>query len=270
MTIIYNQPADDYHANTSIGSSTAKLWLISPQLVRDAMDGLYAVEDKGHYQIGKLAHQMILEPAEFKRRVVSEGPINKSTSKPYGRDTAAFATWQAANPDLTVVEPWLHTMLARMPAEIRAILSGYGKSEVGIYQTLAGVQVKARLDWLDDRMITDVKTINSMDDAERAISRFRYWFQAGWYRMLAKAQFGRAMGWQFVFCEKRPPFRWRVIELDADWLSYADEQADEVLGALSRAQKSGNWSDTGEVAVMASRPAWETADEDDSEESEVN
>jgi hypothetical protein len=37
------------------------------------------------------------------------------------------------------------------------------------------------------------------------------------------------------------------------------------LGEIAEAQRTGDWSDRGEVSVMASRPAWESDDEEDGE-----
>lgn len=252
---------EEYAADPGIGSGTAKTFLTSSQLTKDALDGILNKEDRPSYQVGRLAHMMLLEPARFKRQIVTEGPINPKTGAMYGRNTLAFGAWQEQNPDLTVVEPFLYMMLDRMPPNVRVIFADkQANAEVSIFQTLAGVRVKARLDWHRGQIITDLKTIDNVDDIDGSIRRFRYWFQAGWYRMVARAEFVQCPGWRFVFAEKRPPFRWRIVELDADYLMYADQVADDTLNGIALAQKSGDWTDKEEVLVTASRPVWSLPD----------
>lgn len=265
MTIYYDHTFEDYLHDPGIGSGNARRWLTSPQLFKDSLDGICPVKDRAAYQIGRLAHMAILEPARYTKLIASEGPINKLTGKRFGRETKAFSEWQTANPDLIVVDPWLPRMLDRMPPEVRRIFRAPGHAEVSVYQTIAGVQVKARVDWLQRNLITDVKTIDNIDNCEKHIHRYGYFFQAGYYRMIMQAETTHAHNWQFVFCEKEAPWRWKIIELDADWLSYADEKADEVLNAIAIASRTGDYSDRSEVSLMVSRPAW---DDDDTEDEE--
>ena len=109
----------DYHAHEFIGSTTAVHMIESSQLFWDHMTGVAEVEDKPHFKIGRIAHMMTLEPERFKEQVVTEGPINPKTNAMYGRGTKKFAEWEKLNPDKMVVEPWLYTMLERMPKEVR-------------------------------------------------------------------------------------------------------------------------------------------------------
>jgi len=267
--ILLRQSDAAYHANPAIGSTTSKLWLESPRLFHDQITGVRRRKDSKALLFGRAAHCMFLQPDEYERRV-SSGPINDKTGKPYGTDSQAYAAWAAQNPDAIVLsadERWdLTHMHDRMPAQVREILAPGGVAESSYYQTLAGVDVKCRPDWIVGGTIYDLKTVGNMADAEKHISKFKYWFSHAWYRMIVKAETGQSMPFRFIFAEKAPPYRWRIVDIDADWIGYADATVDRVLGEIALAQDTGDYSDRGEVCLMASRPAWESDDEDEGEE----
>lgn len=271
MSILLGQPDTAYHLDPAIGSTDAKLALDSMQKLRDELDGIRPRKDSKAFQFGRCAHARFTNPALF-ADMVHTGPLNPKTGKPYGPDTNAFAEWSAENPGKVVLGQReladLDMMDARMPAEVRAILSDpVGIPESSYYVTLADVAVKCRPDWISNGTIYDIKTIGNMADAEKQISKFHYWFSAAWYRMVVKAECGKTLPFRFIFAEKSSPYRWRIVDLDADWIGWADATVDRVLGDIANAQGSGDWSDKGELHAMVSRPAWES-DDDETEDGE--
>lgn len=257
--------SDEYHAHPAIGSTTAKLAIKSMQLFRDAQTGVYVQPDKPAYQIGRLAHMMILEPERFARCVVTEGPINPATGKGYARDTNKFAKWQAENPDITVVEPWLFTMLERMPEKVRALFCG-GVAESSYFTNLEGVPVKCRPDYLRGTQILDVKTIDDVDQRDRAIVRNKYWVSAAWYRAVMRAVTGKSHSFRLIFCEKKPPFRWRIVTLEADYVMLGDSSVAQTIQRIGRAMKSGDWSDHEDIEVSAAMPNYLEPDLEEDED----
>lgn len=269
MTIIYNQSDIAYHANPAIGSTTAKLWLDSPRLFKDQIDGIRKRKDTRSFMFGRAAHARFTD-REFFDRIVSTGPVNPKTGKPYGADTNAYAEWSAANPGAIILSESemndLDYMDERMPAQVREIFADTnGVAESSVYQTIAGVAVKCRPDWIGRGPIYDIKTIANIADAEKHISKFKYWFSHAWYRMVMKAETGASMPFKFVFAEKCPPYRWRIVSIDADWIGQADATVDRVLGEIAVAQDSGDYSDRGEVEEIASQPTWESDDDGEEE-----
>lgn len=272
MSIIYDQRDLEYHADKAIGSTTAKLALESLQLLKDELDGIRQRKDTRAYQFGRAGHMFYTDRALFDQ-LVSTGPVNEKTGRPYGAETKAYQEWAAANPGKIILGDReltdLTLMDQRMPSQVREVLSDpEGVAESSFYVSLAGVAVKCRPDWISNGTIYDIKTIANIADAERHISKFKYWFSHAWYRMIVKAETGKSMPFRFIFAEKNPPYRWRLIDIDADWIGWADATADRVLGEIAEAQRTGDWSDRGEITVMASRPAWESDDEDDNEDGE--
>lgn len=259
--IIYDQPADAYHKSKEIGSTTAKTFLTSPRLFKDRIDGIDIVEDRPHFQIGRAAHLMVLEPDRFAEQVTTKGPINAKTGRPFGRDTIAFAEWQAANPGITVIEPWLYLALERMPGQVCDLIRG-GRGEVSVYApTALGFDVKARPDYLLPGVIVDLKTIDNVDQIGRSIARFKYWFSLAWYRMVLKEETGADHKFRLVFMEKKAPYRWRIVDLTPDYIAWADQQVDDTMGKMGDCYRTDDWSDQGAVEVDEQMPAYLDNDE---------
>jgi hypothetical protein len=255
----------DYHAHQAIGASTAKLALKSLQLFDDARRGVYVQADRPHFQIGTLVHMMVLEPEKFARLVTTLGPINPATGKMYGRDSLKFAAWQAENPGVVVVEQWIFLMLARMPPEVKALLKGT-VSESSVFAELGGLQVKCRPDALKPGLIIDLKTCDDVDKIERDIAKLKYWFTAAWYRAVMRAATGQRHAHKFVFVEKSPPYRWRIVDLDAGYNMHGDSAVNAVVDSIYAASQAGDFSDHGDIDQMVGMPQWmeiEAEGEDD-------
>ena len=245
----------DYHAHPAIGSSKAKLALKSLQLFDDSRLGIYAQADKPHFAIGTLIHMMVLEPEKFARQVTTLGPINPATGKMYGRETAKFAAWQSESPDVQVVEQWVYLMLERMPHEVKELLRGTVR-EQSFFTTLAGLPVKCRPDALKPGLIIDLKTCMDVDRIERDIAKLSYWFTAAYYRAVMHAATGKRHAHRFIFVEKSPPYRWRIVDLDAGYNMHGDSVVSGVLSRIYDANISGNWADSDDVSQMVGMPQW--------------
>lgn len=233
----------EYHAHEFIGSSTAVQMLESSQLFHDCMNGVVQREDKPHFKIGRIAHMMVLEPDRFDQQITTEGPINPKTGKMYGRGTKKFEEWEAQNPGMMVVEPWLYTMLERMPPEVREIYDAQGVAELSIFEDIKNVGVKCRPDWLMPDHIYDLKTIDDINHIEKHIKTLRYWFTSGWYRRVMQMSTGVLNKHTFIFVEKKPPFRWRIVDLNANDLSYGYDQACEVMAEIDTCFGLDDFSD---------------------------
>jgi hypothetical protein len=262
--ILYDMPEEQYHADPSLGQSTAKLAVKSLQLVKDKIDGIYVPSQSTEMGIGSIVHRMVLQPGSI--QTADQGPINDRTGKPYGRDTIAFAAWQNINPGLIVIDPWMRTMLDRMPEEAGDIFQD-GKTEVSVFhEDRSRVRVKARMDHVSDMlMITDLKTCNDCSEhsIERDAAKYLYWFQSAFYRRMMLQETSESYRFQFVFCEKKPPYRWRVVCMTADYNLWANSQVQHVLDRIARAQESGNWNDDNGIDVMVGMPQYMTDDEDE-------
>jgi hypothetical protein len=266
--IYYDMPESVYHASLHLGQSTLKLAHKSLRLMKDKLDGIYHPAQSPAMVLGGIIHKMILQPDTIK--TTDSGPVNSHTGKPYGRDTMAFADWQAEHADFVVVEPWVRIMLDRMPTEIGDIFAA-GTHEVSVIrdEIATGLPIKARIDSLDGMAtITDLKTCNDCDGSaiDREIRRNLYWFQEAFYRMIMLQETGETHRFQFVFCEKRPPFRWSVVPFTEKYRLFSDEQVLHVLRDVSGAIKTGDWRDNEGMEHVADLPDF--MDQDEPEEND--
>jgi len=240
------QPAEDYHLDPAIGSSRAQLMLDSPQLFKDELDGLVEHTASAAKVFGTVFHLRVLQPEEFHERI-STGPINPKTGKPFGADTKAMQEWAAENPDkIAMGEAELATMermIYRCPAEVRAIFARPGRIGASIYQTAEGVAVKCRPDHWHDDLVTDLKTIDDITGIRSSMRTWRYWFQQEWYKRILLGETGVPQRFQFVFAEKKPPYRWRVVHTNEEVCEEAALQVRGVLTMLREAQRTSDWAD---------------------------
>ena len=146
-------------------------------------------------------------------------------------------------------------MCARMPDAVKNIFHA-GNPEVSIYSEYNDfLTVKCRPDWLCGGDVWDLKTIDDVDNWERAVRRLDYWFSAGWYQMVMRSE-GMAVGaWRWVFAEKTWPYRWRVVRMSQAYLDHANEEACRIADLLSNAMEEGKWNDEPETETVAELPS---------------
>jgi hypothetical protein len=259
VSIIYDETADAYHANPAVGSSLGKLARKSLRLFNDVRSGLAPREDKPSFQVGRLIHMRVLEPDRYAEQVVTCGPINPRTGQPYGRDTKAFADWQAENPGKVVVEQWIDVLCERMPEWVREILKD-GKPETTIRAPYSDtLTIQCRPDWMRGSDDWDLKTMaRDIDAWQWEVKAREYWFSAGWYKMVKQADgsFPAVGSWRWIFCEKQWPFRWKLVRMSTEYLERSMEIAEETAAKISEAMESDEWEDPDDsIEEVAEIPA---------------
>ena len=257
MTILYNESHDAYHANAAIGSGDIRAYLHSPQLFRDQQTGLVQRETAA-LLFGIATHSFLLEPHDFVARYAIK-PAGMSFAKTEGKMWQAEVEAQrkcivSANDYAT-----LSGMLARMPEQVKTIFAGC-KREVTYRTTIplptAVIPVQCRFD-LSGEMAYDLKSIDSIESVSSSIWKRKYHVQQRWYQRVERAETGLApRPFRFIFAEKVPPYRWRVVELDADYRAIADKEIDEALAGIAARTKSGCWEDPDELFQIESPPEW--------------
>lgn len=243
MSIDYRMSNEDYHASAHIGSSTAKLALSSWQLFQMAMAGEFTRPQTPALSVGTDFHALVLEPHRA-RPLLSKGPINPKTQAPYGRGTQAWRKWKEEHPHAIVPDAWMLQSINMMPEEVRDELVQAGAHvEASVFQSIGGVNIKARPDLWNPSTATiyDLKKIAAADNLELAIERnirqYKYWFSAAWYKAALSAETGQPHQFRLIFSEDGPPYRWRIVDLDFEYIAYAQEKVSEVLSVIS----SGNY-----------------------------
>lgn len=265
--ISYDEASDAYHQNPAIGSSDLRAFIRSPRLFRDTMDGLVERESAA-LLFGTASHMALLEPARYAEQCAVK-PEGMSFSTTSGKD------WRDEHAGKTIVKAadakHIEFMQARMPDEIRMILNS-GRSEVTVRTRVAGLDAQCRVDLWDERgrMKYDLKSIAAIESIEAAIYKYGYHIQDRWYSRVIAAETGeKAPGSAFLFAESKPPYRWRIVRLDLDYIFLADAAIDAALAGIAARTKSGCWEDPEDLEMMASPPAWLNDSDESTDDEEV-
>lgn len=269
MPIIYDEPATIYHANKALGSSDIRAFIRSPRLFRDQQEGLTAPTETAAMSFGTLAHLCLLEPVRFAETVIPK-PEGMSFATKEGK------AWRAENEGRLIVTPReatdLHYMRERLPSEIRRALAS-AKTEVTVRAPMNGLDCQCRVDvWEGPTVggvVYDLKTIKAIEGVDRAIHHLSYHVQQQWYRRVIAAETGaKPPAFRFLFVETQAPYRWRIVQLDLDYIYLADEAIDQAISGIKARTASGCWDDPEDINIMASPPAWMDASDELTEDEE--
>lgn len=268
---LLDMTADEYHAATKRNEFTTShrlnLFRKCPALYKKTIDGEIVEGDTAAFAFGRATHVYIIEGKEKfdAEYVVSDGPINEKTGKPYGKLTAAYAKWAAEQPK-PVVGTEDFAMLQKMREAVHAHpvakdLLASGIAEGTIRTTWDGEPVQARLDWFDPErnLVVDLKTCADVDRFGYDIRDFGYIPQMAFYARcvcLARGGESDATATGFPACylvavEKKEPFRVSVVNIVA--LTLADavfqhmggeswrDDACAMVDELKRCRETGVW-----------------------------
>lgn len=263
--ISLTETSAEYHANPAIGSSDIRDFIRSPRLFADYREGVADRVETPALRFGSLAHMAILEPKRFHDECVV---------KP---DGMSFATkegklWRDENAGKSIIsaeeKQTLEMMTMRVPTEIRLMLAS-GNSEVTVRTTIGTLDVQCRPDHWNrpGRVKYDLKTCRMIEGIDKAIYNYGYHIQQQWYSRVIAAETGeKAPMSRIIFVESKTPWRWRVVDLDLDYMMIADTAIDQAISGLQARMKSGCWDDPSDIFHMASPPSYAMDDESEDEE----
>lgn len=260
--IIHDMPAEDYFANPAFGSTSIR-YLSDPEIsLQEVKHLLEHDEHKEAYDVGTLAHALILE-GSLDHLVVEVDAKDYRTNKAREARDAAYAQNK-----IPVNNTERDTMLAPVEAMRDAVLdhpiaadllTGHDP-EVSIFWEQSGVPMKARIDALHMRegIAVDLKTVRSArpNDVRKQISDLGYYIQQRHYLNGLKQVTGFDMDWYFVTVGKEAPHPVSVHKMAPDAMQQAQARIDHAIARYKQAQEHG-W--TGYTAVYKQQlTPWES------------
>jgi hypothetical protein len=243
LGVLDAEPAEAYHAKANRYLSSHQLldFMACPWLYRKKQLGLLKDQDSPALLLGRATHCRILEGREaYESQFALGGPINKSTGKPFGKDTNAFRDWCKAqgkpgihHDDLALIE----NMAAGVAMNDEAVdLLLHGRSEGVIRKNYCGTPCQARLDWVHPfRGIVDLKTTADLTWFENEVKRRRYHNQAAFYQSMLAEAIGNLVPFYLVAIEKAEPFRCGVWRISDNTLAIARQENEAAIRRLRRA-----------------------------------
>lgn len=259
---VYDITADAYHADPVPGgslSSTGARRLLAPScpaLFRH--EQLHGQAPKKHFDLGTAVHTLALGDGPDLVRI--DHPNYQTKAAQQQRDEARTLDQVPLLPhEMQQVQDMTAVLLAH-PRAGELLAPGTGEPE----QTYlwvdehTGVACRARPDWANDDDIVDLKTTDdpNPEAIQRAIWKWRYHQQRGWYVDGHRAVIGRTPRFTFIFQGKQPPYLVTVVELDPAAELIGDLRNRQARERYATCRANDTWPDYGNHTHVLALPAY--------------
>jgi hypothetical protein len=201
-----------------------------------------AREDTIRLGLGRAAHCMILTPDLF--------PVEFSVWTGGRRAGGEWNKFCAANQGRTIIKADEYAHCIGMRDSVRAhpvakkILEEKGEAEKVLrWQDKATeIDCKARIDWLTETTLADLKTTADLDAHRfgRLAAQYGYHVQMAFYRMGLRA-LGMERVVKLIAVEPLPPYDVAVFGLSDDVLWAGEEEINDLLMRVAAGRFSGLW-----------------------------
>lgn len=214
---------EDCYSGKYMTSHMMNLFRRAPIFYKMAIDPANKPEETSSFKFGKAVHTYILEgPEVFNNRyVVSNGPVNEKTGKPYGETSQAYIKWAAEQKGTPIgIEDFnvVHDMQERVEDRI-GVPWQIGHTEVVLRTDWRGVPCQAKIDLLSQTHgIVDLKSCNSLDDFVKNISEYGYDYQMAFYTKMCELNGLDVDKCTLLAVEKSRPYRTREFILTRKYL----------------------------------------------------
>jgi hypothetical protein len=259
VTVIYDMPADEYHASEALSSSGAKKLLTPSCPAIFDYERTHGQGRKREFDFGTAAHTLLLGSGPQPHVIDAENYLTKAAKAE--RD-AAYDRGDV--PLLPHEFDAVQNMVAQARQHPRvAELLSVGRSEVSLFwaDEATGVPCRARPDWLREDAIVDYKTSPSASPSSipKSVADFGYHLQAAFY-LAGAVELGLLppeAPFYFIFQSKTPPHLIKVVELDEQALEIGRDKVAMALEVFRDCTEAGVWPDFGDDIEVISLPAYE-------------
>ncbi|MBK1699775.1 PD-(D/E)XK nuclease-like domain-containing protein [Thiococcus pfennigii] len=277
--VLYDIPEADYRAYPA-ASSHALMTLLeeSPRHVKEKpREATHALT------LGTLAHLLLMQP-ELAERQVAVKPVGAGKGSNAAKQVlvdwlqeqtgiapeidgtlalgkqldAAIAVLEPAlaKSDKLVVDQAQLDAATRMRDSVLGRRLGEALFQDGHAEVMAlardlvsGVLCKIRVDWvpLAHQVLVDVKTTNSIGDADvaRSAARYNYHIQAAFYQAIWQAATGEDRPFVFVFMESEPPYDCVFRPIERRSLDKGRRLYEYALRIWSMCEEANHWPGVG-------------------------
>lgn len=262
-------PSDEYHAATKRNEYTTShrlnLFRKCPALYKKTIDGAIVEGDTAAFMLGRATHSYILENRKFANEyIISDGPVNEKTGKPYGKTTSAYCEWAKAQGKFVVSTAERELMdkmlwaiwcnpIARNLVYRGSDFSVDGIAEGTIRTVWNGEPVQARLDLYNPEAnyVIDLKTCADIDRFRYDVRDYGYVEQMAFYAHLVELCTNSRPTAYLVAVEKKEPFRVAVVQICDITLNDANhnhlggekwrDDNDAMIAELQHCREANDW-----------------------------
>jgi len=269
---IHTMSAERYHADPceqpSLSASIAHLlvnqtplhaWANHPRL-NPGMER----EEKGHYDLGTVAHSLILEGNDERVKVLDfdswrkkEAQEERDAARRKGLVPLLEKDWERVRVMVEAVRLQLEARDDEIP-----LFTG-GKAEQTLIWEEGGIWCRARLDWLRDdyAAIDDLKTTgrsaNPLTWSRRTLYDIGADIQVAFYLRGVKRLTGKTPEWRYVLLENQAPYALAVVSLAASALELGQAKVDRAIERWRDCLKTDFWPGYPSSVYYAETPAYE-------------
>ena len=261
-------PADDYHrdpvAGGSLSSSGARALLPPSCPARYRHDQDHGQTPKRHYDIGHLAHKLVLGEGNS-IAIIDAGDWRTKAAKTE-RDEAR----EAGQIPVLIEEYRQVAAMANAINEHPIAAALFNHDNGAPEQTLVwrdqttGVMCRARYDWLPNPnggrlVLADYKTCASAEPEQlrKAMATHGYHVQAAWYLTAAREVLAaQDPGFVFVCQEKTPPYLVTIFEPDSIALRIGLAMSNRARAIYAHCVETGRWPAYSDDVELLALPRW--------------
>jgi hypothetical protein len=265
---------NDYHENAALSHSKLETFRRRPALFykKYIEKSLAPTEPSSAFRIGSAAHVAILEPDQYYERYARRPDgIDRRTKE----GKAAFAEFEAANLGKIIIDGDEDDQVGCMERAVRdhrlaSELLDDGVAEA-TWRTAGSMPLQCRTDWynpagceLSQRRpyVADLKTVESLDEDafsnfEKAVFRFGYHRQAGFYLpLISEITTAPVFDFFFIVVEKVEPFGCAVYRLSDEAVSIGQDESIADLRGIKACVDSGVWPNIDVKLHELGLPKW--------------
>ncbi len=250
-------PERTYHSDTrTLSASGAKTLLSDPE--RFAWERSHGRPPKAAFDLGGVVHALVLRSGDERIRIIDAYDWRTKAAQ-----DARKAAWAAGLTPINRTEFLQATKIAgavrRHP--LASTIFTNGKAEASLYWTdpETGVACRARVDWLREDMIVDLKTARygtgTADTFGRQAASFNYPLPAAVYTEAVEALTGKTLPFITVAVETEPPYIVRAYRYTDGDLDQGRAQWHEALREYAARDAANDWTVPAEIELIA-LPAW--------------
>ena len=250
-------PELTYHTDAStLSASGAKTLLSDPE--RFAWERSHGRPPKAAFDLGGVVHALVLRSGDERIRIIDAYDWRTKAAQ-----DARKAAWAAGLTPINRTEFLQATKIAgavrRHP--LASTIFTNGKAEASLYWTdpETGVACRARVDWLREDMIVDLKTARygtgTADTFGRQAASFNYPLPAAVYTEAVEALTGKTLPFITVAVETEPPYIVRAYRYTDGDLDQGRAQWHEALREYAARDAANDWTVPAEIDLIA-LPAW--------------
>jgi len=229
---------------TLVLQSPAHAWAAHPKL----NPNFSRVKDP-RFDVGNVFHQIMLEGRQAIEIVEAAdwrsnlAKAVREQARAAGRTPLLASQWE----EVELMRDAVCVQLGTFNVDPPVFVLGRAERTL-VWEDIAGVVCRARLDWLHDDgcTIDDLKTTSASGNPDRwgrqTIYAIGSDIQAAFYmRGLRKLTDARETAFRFVICETSPPFATSLVQPSRSLLDLADRKVEYAIDLWARCLESDEW-----------------------------